>query len=193
MLAWFWEMFCWLDGKILSLFTRFCHWFQRLTGRTNFWLARWAVAGGAMSVMASFSAVISEFKKNHDIVAIACLLYMAYICVSFIPGLFLDGLACEKQDEDVLNEEKSIHKRIADKRNIYIRFVVCCWVGSVTPVILSDLLDILAVARGSFPLFIWIYVYLIAVNPLPPSTSKIGEWLKGLFTKSKPAEADYGA
>lgn len=193
MISWFWKMFCLLDGKILALFARFCHWFQQLTGRTNFWLARWAVTVAAFSAVLNLGYLVGILKRSKDtmdvlpvIMVLLGILKAVYVC-------FFDSLACEKQDGDVLGEEKSIQKRIADQRSVGSRFFFFCFTCVIIPGLVMEVADLLEFAKNIFCPALLIYLYLIAVDPLPPSTSKRGEWLKGFFTKSKPAEADSGA
>src|SRR5258706_8148194 len=74
-----------VDAYILSLFTKFSHWFQRLTGKTNFWWAKLASFWLALlfpSMLFSFKIKIWNAPSIIliSVVSIIDLGYLAWNC-----------------------------------------------------------------------------------------------------------------
>jgi hypothetical protein len=166
-----------IDSAILDLTEWFCHKFQRLTGRTNMWLA---VQFTNLSIIVYFVWAGVYFWSS----AIAARVAL---------GLFCSGLLCaltqtifkvpiEAYENDAYRRvAKGLRnpRRVRDAQ-LRIAFLTLC------VVLLYPILFVYLNLRA--PIFLLTYslivlttvvLYLLACDPLPPGAAKLREWLRG--------------
>ncbi len=167
-----------IDAKILALVTRLSHAFQRLTGRTNFFLAKIAL----FAIWTSITVQIANYwlpllNIKTDLIFVLILAFIAYT-------LFRDLARCDTAEEQVLEENKT-------KINFF--YTSGSWVWRIFWIAFTcfDLIvwmpNAIREPKGFliFKVIYFLYTpgfaafyYLIEVNPLPPAKSTIRVWVE---------------
>lgn len=172
-----------LDAQVLLWCTKFAHWFQRLTGRTSFFIAK---IGIGMSIWAMFVSIMNYWvpllahKTTWGTVAVRSFLLL---------GFLLDSIRCNKAEERLLNGYVALPHWVKLQRSIIGPmwrllglFVTVLVIGVVFGIELRKLpwsiMRWEIIEAGFGPGFA-IFMYFIHVDPLPPGTSKIREWIAG--------------
>lgn len=166
-----------VDSKLLAFFSKISHRFQKLTGRTNFFLAKMAVCILALS---SLTIIADYFLSLAG--GLISVISAIMTLVSMIEVIFWMG-GCDEAENRVYAEERSKYDFGEHIDSIWWRTgsaaLSILWVG---PTLLH-----LASPKGTLPfkiLFglyapaITIFSYFIVVDPLPPGKSKIREWVE---------------
>jgi len=168
------------DQTILGACTRFSHWLQRLTGRTNFFIAKIGLGIATISILVEIANYFSKFlvhKTNLFDVAFGGLVVLA---------LTVDVYLCNKAEEDTVTPERFMPMiRMGPLMdNLLVRvlavttsiLVITLRLVNIWPEMKYPLLEVLYRLYG---LGFTIFLYFIAVDPLPPGKSKVREWLEG--------------
>jgi hypothetical protein len=185
-----------IDSAFLKLFTKFSHWFQRLTGKTNFFLARIClvivVLGSMIFVFNFWIPLLSHPTRPYDV---------------FLSGLFIPMMVYV--EAHLKKAEDDFGGNVAIKPIIQSAFI-----GSIFQVLrtLMMLLLILSTPWDIYSFFdghlkgVWLFnllhemsyrcfasfYYFIAVDPLPPGKSRVRQWIELFrfgFSKPRVAEA----
>lgn len=182
-----------VDAAVLNVIERWCQRFQRLTGRTNVWLA---VQLTNLSIVMYFLWAASVYFESADLTV---RVFMTLFCT----GVFL-VLTRTLFKESVEAAESDAYRRVAKGlrnprrlRDAQLR---------ISFLTLSVLLGVVAVSVLSAPPPLRMYInphrpivlltstliglttmllYVIACDPLPPCVGKVTEWIRGM-AKLKP-------
>lgn len=163
-----------LDEAILDRVERFSHWFQRLTGLTNFWLARIAIIPFVL-LPACFIVNVAYAHPEVPLMLIAAP-NLPFLLVGFWGQAMLRAVVLQLEHHYLSAPTVAHANTLKMRENWPIR--VACGVAAIT---------LLSTEVGSMPIlptapFEWLgwlgiplHMYLAACIPLPPGTSKIGE------------------
>ena len=181
-----------IDGRILALFTKFSHWFQCLTGRTNYFLAKislfltmtaWGV--GALG----YWLPILERRFLHDILTPICFLMV-------LPDYIMRIYLCDKSEESLFQNDERTKYKISDPIDgsmgwrIFWTFAVILSIPlSITSVLNNEGVLFFKIINNGFASFVWMASYFLEVDPLPPGKSKIRQWIEDIqagFRKLQP-------
>ena len=171
-----------LDKKILALVTRICHKFQRITGRTNFFLAKLALFLVWMSIAVSTANFwLPLLHRKTDLFSL-----FLYVMISI--GLLVDLKNCDKAEGQALEESKAKVNFDSLSSSWLWRvlwLVIALWdIAFNLPTSIGDSKGFLVFKCIYFlfcPGFTAFY-YLINVEPLPPAKSKVREWIEAFAT-----------
>lgn len=176
-----------LDSAILDVVEWLCHRFQRLTGRTNVWLA---VQLSNLSVIVYFASAAAYFWLSDVTLRIG----LAVFCAGL---LYLLSQTVFKVPVEAY--ENSAYRRVANGlrnprrvRDALLRIVFLTLGVVLLPPTLFVYVNLrLAVFLLTYSLIVLttIVLYLLACDPLPPCTGKVTEWLRGM-SRSRVAEED---
>lgn len=178
-----------IDAKLLDLFTRFSHWFQRMTGKTNFFLAKFGVALCFLEVVVhilNFYFPILSRKSTAFGVVMALLVALI---------LTVQMVKLDYADHDLIFSSERVEDPtfwILSNGSTSWRLVWFLWF------VWDVFMAFKEVPKSSSPFFeaiSWsfaagtvVFSYFAAVTPLPPGKSKIREWLEGFNLFLKPAQ-----
>jgi hypothetical protein len=180
-----------VDAAILDLTESLCRRFQRLTGRTNVWLA---VQLTNLSIIVYFVWAGMYFFRSDDatriVLAVFCggLLYVLTQTVLRVPIEAYENEAYRRVARGARNP-----RRIRDAL-LRIPFLTLSLVLLV-PIFLiyTNVRAPLAVLSYSLVVLTTIVLYLLACDPLPPQTGKVREWLGGSVpSRARAAESSSG-
>ena len=164
-----------LDRWLIGKFEAFAHWFQRWTGKTNFFLA--LVAASIGYAMIAFFA----WKQGN----------------LFIAGWFFVASVINVADLSWLekNTARRLESRTANprKHSRYCFFSRISWLFFALFLYIPDFLFLFfgqlhlnSFVTDAAILCIVFYEYFPAGAPLPPGTSKVREWLESFGRKPVP-------
>lgn len=177
-----------MDGVILKFFTFISHKFQRLTGRTNFFLAKFGVALTFMCVL------IHIFNYYKQVLSVKSSLFGVIVDFVFVFYLTKALVALEEEDRRC---QQSGEVKTKD------RFLLALFFTSSLGRLLWSTLGILDLLRFYYTEFgpqvvlsmeivnnlycisIAVTSYFIAVEPLPPGKSKVREFLDSFVSGFK--------
>ena len=170
------------DRATVSLVEKFCHWFQRMTGKTNYFLSRImsllfsaSIVGTAFEAYTRDISTNSEAVKilNHPIISVLGLaLYLSY---AWWGGIKAEMRAFKRLEDGLANPMKeSWYDRV---------FRILGLVSLLRSMFLFGIGWSLA-----FYFSIVAMLFLWACDPLPPSPGKIQEFIRGLFLKPSLAQ-----
>ncbi len=173
-----------LDGAIMVRCTRFAHWFQELTGHTSFFLAK---VGVSISMLSAIVTALSYW--THWLPLQMPLAYVIMFSV-WVCAHFLRITQCNKAEEHLYEgkvvlpgwvlEERARQtpaKRIMDVA-LTIALSMSVMRGWWSKRFDPHFLIMLVIPALIFGLVV--YKYFINVDPLPPGTNKVREWIGGL-------------
>lgn len=169
-----------LDERILALFTKFSHWFQRLTGRTNYFLAKVflfvAVYCQLLVILNYWFRILTAPSNLVDIVLGSLL-----ICTAAENAITADKAESHLFSE---HETKPYIGVFVDK---YVRiFAIAITIfGLATGAFLwSEVVQKRSLLLDTIVGLWWVYclsaIYFASVDPLPPGKSKVRRWLEEL-------------
>lgn len=172
-------LFQFVDDAVLDFCTKVAHSFQRLTGRTNFFIAKIGIT------MASISVVINIMNYFHQILydegSMFWLVFSIIVLLSmFVLGSFLDKAdeLSQLSGERVKFPETSVPFRSCAARLMWILFS-CTSTLYTADMFFEHRFGIIDVVERIFlPYGALVYSYFIAVDPLPPLKSKIRQWME---------------
>jgi hypothetical protein len=180
-----------VDAAILNLTERFCRRFQRLTGRTNVWLAAQLTN---LSIIVYFVWAGMYFVTSDAFIRIVLgvfcggLLYVLTQTVLRVPIEAHENEAYRRVARGARNP-----RRLRDAL-LRIPFLTLS-VALFYPILLIyiNLRSPLAILSYSLIVLTTIVLYLLACDPLPPCTGKVKEWLRGTApSRVRPAESTGG-
>ena len=172
-----------IDLALLDLTERCCQKFQRLTGRTNIWLA---VQLTNLSIIVYFASAVGYFWTGD----VATRIFLAAFC-----GAVLYALAQTVLRESIEAYETYAYRRVANgHRNprrvrdglLRISFLFLCLVVWY-PILLANEASIpilqvwLLILTYSLIVLTTAVLYLLGCDPLPPRPGKVREWLRALL------------
>lgn len=172
-----------LDNFILAGCTKFSHWFQRLTGRTNYFLAK---IGLILTVASISVSVISYVLPILPIKRPLWFVFLLGLIAIFEIGRMTKLDKAEKNAMSSAEQTKPFFNNTG-KVDRMIWFFLSGWsiivTSTVTPISVFVIID-----SCFFPVGLLIFHYFIEVNPLPPCKSKIKEFSESISAFFSPAK-----
>ena len=168
-----------------NVFQPFAHWFQRMTGKDNFYLSLLSL------VTCIFATMCLDVIENNTFVS-----YSYHLITYIIMFLFLS--ICESKykqknrDCDILTCN-TLRKDCAVElmRFILTAFVFISSIIIIFSICFSNKTDVLHITklllRQSISVLLDCYIYFIVCTPLPPQKGKIGQTIKALGNALKNA------
>jgi hypothetical protein len=179
-----------IDSALLDLTERCCRRFQRLTGRTNVWLA---VQLTNLSIIvyfvwaAAFLQIVEPWLRAALVLFCAGLFYGLTQTIFKMPIETAEGNAYRRVAKGLRNP-----RRVRDAL-LRISFLTLC-VLFFTPSVLLYLYFRMQIALLSYSLIVLttVVLYLLACDPLPPCSGRVREWLRGM-APARPAPRNASA
>lgn len=176
-----------IDAAILNVTERLCRRFQRLTGRTNVWIAFQLTN---LSIVVYFVWAGVQFwrldRAPRIALALFCggLLYLLSQTIFRVPVETYEASAYQRVAKGLRNPRRV---RDALLRVPFLTLSVVLLYPSVF-VYLNLRLHVVALTYALIVLTT-IVLYLLACDPLPPCTGKVREWLRA-FAPSRLAQSE---
>lgn len=175
-----------LDKAILNFCTKFSHNIQRNIGLTCYFIARIGVAFTAISVIADVINYYHQFLPNKSI--------MANVVIGglIMVSCFLRSLACQKAEDSIGSNTKPaallLYTQGGFWRLIWLGFLCLDLATTAVSVFGAHHTPLIATFEQHvfFSLGLSLFYYFIAVDPLPPGTSKVREWFDNLGRQPVP-------
>lgn len=171
-----------IDDKILLFFTKISHKFQRLTGRTNFFLAKCCISVLAIGLL------LHAANYWFPLLSHETSLFSFFFQIFVVIIISLDVNRLDKA------EKESFYSEVAQKRYFVFGEHYYKWRLLVVALALFSLFCIYLIAIGILPAktskffeiicefafwpMLTCYDYLTIIMPLPPGKSKIREWIE---------------
>ena len=174
-----------IDSAILNLIERACRTFQRLTGRTNVWLAG-QLTNVSIIVYFVWATVYPWSRGVGPRLAIgifcSCLLYVLTQTIFKVPIETYEIAAYGRVAKGFRNP-----RRVRDAL-LRISFLTLSLVLSY-PILFVYVNLRLHVVLLSYALIVLttVVLYLLACDPLPPCTGKVKEWFRAIARSRVPA------
>lgn len=166
-----------VDSAVLNVIERACHAFQRLTGRTNVWLAAQLTN---LSIIVYF-IWMGLYASNIDILPrVAVLLFCAtliYVLLQTILRVPIEAYEAQAYRRVANGFRNPRRGRDALLRIPFLTLSLVLWypVGFVYVTLETRL----APLAYSLIVLTTAVLYLLACDPLPPCPGKLREWLRG--------------
>lgn len=176
-----------LDGAVLAWCTRLAHSVQRATGISNFLIARAGVAFTALSVLADVGNYFLHFSKHSTSFAFLC--FDGLILFSLI----LNSAACTRSHDQLFTSaELSISQSLVSSPfwSLLWFLVFLLDSGQVAWEHPAHLLLLEIVRNPCFSFGQALFFYFASVHPLPPSKSKIRQFVDSLGRRLIPCRAE---
>ncbi len=183
-MPWIVEFFLSTDRFILRCCTRLAHSLQRMAGITSYLLVKnFAVLSlvvFALDVLNFFLPILSQPTDLLSLICLAGLLIMTFPqTISFISEMNrVHDAFCRGEIPNIAIEKDQPNNPFAIVR-VYLLTMQCLrywsffWDLKSYPNFFLEFFD------RSFFLFVTLALYFMLVRPLPPGTTKVGEWIKG--------------
>ena len=175
-----------IDGIILNLIERACRRFQRLTGKTNLWLA--AQLTNLSIIVYVVWAVLYSWKAPvawRVAVAAFCggLLYVLTQTILKVPIEAYETEAYRRLTQGLRNP-----RRLRDAL-LRISFLTLARYDPILYIYLELRIGVVVVLSYSLIVLTTIILYLLACDPLPPCPGRLREWVRGFVSSRLPAES----
>ncbi len=172
-----------IDKKILDRITKIAHWFQRLTGKNNFFLAKvfaWFLASAsALAVGNYYYPLLLDKTSITDV-------FFHTLMTIFALGF---AYSCDTQDSLAKTGKKTRSVMRLFYGYWHIRMPIVFFVITILP---SSILRVSLTPMAIIQLFVdghvfyyFLVIYLVCVEPLPPSKSKVKEFLESFSSLGK--------
>jgi len=166
-----------IDVGVLNLAERFCQAFQRLTGRTNVWLA---VQLTNLSIIVYFVSAAAYFWIGDAwfrlVFGLFCggVFYLLTLTVLRVPVEQHENSAYRRVAKGLRNPRRV---RDAMLRIVFLTLSIVLWF----PIAFVYVNLHLAVVLLSYSLIVLttVVLYLLACDPLPPRRGWVADWLRG--------------
>jgi hypothetical protein len=169
-----------IDSAVLNLIERSCRWFQRLTGRTNVWLAVQLTNLSIIVYFAWAGLYALNIEVELRIVAGIFCVALVYVLTQTIfktPIETYETAAYQRVARGLRNP-----RRIRDAL-LRTSFLTLCLVLAFPVLFVYVNLHIRLVLLSYLLIFLTtVVLYLLACDPLPPCAGKVREWLRGFST-----------
>jgi hypothetical protein len=166
-----------IDSALLNLTERCCRWFQRLTGRTNVWLA---VQLTNLSIIVYFVWAAAFFQIATPWMRLAIGLFCAALFYGLTQTIF--KVPIEMTERNAFNRVAKGLRNPRRVRDVLLRVsFLTLSLFMLTPSLVLYLYFRLQIAALSYSLIVLttVVLYLLACDPLPPCPGKVWEWLRG--------------
>lgn len=179
-----------LDARIIGLSTRFSHWFQRLTGRTNFFIAKIGVGMTALSV---FGMIINYWK--HIFFTISTDLSTVMTAFIVLTWLAMIVYSCDDAENKLYSNSSPQKVRYLGLEqggmpdNAIWRLFLLTFTFLSIPLKVYQMGHIrtsyylMEILTGLFfTMGMTVASYFLVIDPLPPAESRVKEWIDNLST-----------
>lgn len=179
-----------IDKNILCFCTKFAHWLQEMTGKTNFFIAKIGIFGTSISVMMDIANYLNQFF------AIKTSFFGALISFIIWVGMFFDAVNLDKADKHAgVSEERVVLSPLTARTSPGRRILLIALSVFDTTLIFLNLnqklnVVLFLVNMIFFAYGLAIFYYFSAVEPLRPGKSKIRKWLEGLLFNPEPVPVE---
>ncbi|HEY4490051.1 MAG TPA: hypothetical protein VJC12_02240 [Candidatus Paceibacterota bacterium] len=179
-----------IDSVVLKLFTKIAHAFQRLTGKTNYFLAKIGTTMVALNVgldAVNYFYRIFPGRKTSG--------FMFTVSVVVLIGLFLDTMKLDNAERQHKDSEVKVAIKFIFPNSPVWRVFLLMFAYLSTVVLISIIrhgFDQSLLHTSVAPLFSYgllFFCYFRVVEPLHPQKGKIKEWLEKFSLSPKPATA----
>ena len=175
-----------LDEFTLSKLTKFAHWFQRMTGRTNYFLAKMGVLIILASITLTIVSYVAPTVPQED---------RPSLIIVFLFGIFGIGEVCrmtelDKAERDFLNSTSSNPAKWSFPKEPTHRvfWIFACGITVLMSITYPRPTTIWTLGRDLFPFGVVLFRYFVDVNPLPPGKSKVKEFFEAVAAYLSPAK-----
>ncbi len=177
-----------LDSYLIDkIFQRFAHWWQELTGLTNFWIAKWMYV--CTAILATFLLIVWAVLTNMPTFFNSIVyLILTLVFILMIHGIFILEMKDKeftKKHSGVINEGRinGVGRRVLGLI-VTVIFLINFLYFFMDNIKL--LLEIFTITYFFLQVCYFIGVYFEDCTPLPPGKSKLKKWNeKTLFKINK--------
>ncbi|MBI2063478.1 MAG: hypothetical protein HYT65_00580 [Candidatus Yanofskybacteria bacterium] len=168
-----------LDGKIIEKFTKFSHWFQKLTGLTCYFFAKMGLFVVLVGLFLRVLNYFIQFLTIETILPALDIFFLFFFGLIFLRKIYL----CNKAEENLFSSEVI---RV-EKESFVFRIWCLFFLVLDTTFLMPDLYEaryimLEIMGRTGFFMGFTIYNYFVEVTPLPPGKSKVRQWIEGFFS-----------
>jgi hypothetical protein len=179
-----------IDSAILNLTEWLCRRFQVLTGRTNVWLA---VQVTNLSIVVYFVWAVVIFWSREVAARVALGLFCGGLLYVLTQTVFKVSIEAYEKDAYRRVEQGLRNPRRIRDASLRISFLTLCFV-LLYPILFVYLSFRIPMALLTYSLIVLttIVLYLLACDPLPPSTQKLRVRRRGTVASRLPASESAG-
>ncbi len=193
------EVFELIDERILALFTKFSHWFQRLTGLTNFFLARiflfLMVIETIVRILNYWFHLISRKTTITGVVVSSIMVLLSVLYLHYL----------HEADEQIYrdNPTKPLIQHLFESGSagyalVFVRVISVFIIVLTLPAHVwfsffekpeKNVVWALETYVNFGLTYFIAFVYFVLVDPLPPGKSKVRQWINDIqagFQKRQP-------
>jgi hypothetical protein len=178
-----------IDSALLDLTEWCCHRFQRLTGRTNVWLAFQLTN---LSIIVYFVWAGMYFLRVDGALRVVLVLFCSALLYVLSQTIFKMPIEAYESSAYRRVAKGFRNPRRAQDALLRIPFLTLSAV-LLYPILLIHFSLGLYIALWSYSLIVLttIVLYLMACDPLPPCAGKVREWLRGAVPSPVASEPDH--
>lgn len=170
-----------MDSAIIGFVEKFAHWFQRLTGKTNFFLAGFIAGALLIPVFVGVIRGVSPLNplgpEPSEQTGFGHLAAFGLICLLAYTAFF----GWKKKENEAWER---LSKGVANPRKGSLGWLCCrIWCLQIFGISFLILLIEASLLGAAMTICLALYLYLETCDPLPPCQGKIKEWLGSLFAK----------
>lgn len=180
-----------VDGAILKIFTKISHRFQRLTGKTNFFLAKCCMMINAIIILMyilNYWFPLLSFKTP---------MFSTLVNVVVTALMFLIMSDCDTANNAALCEKKAkvnfgLFDYLVTRLFLFINLFTVPWEIQHALSVPQGII-VCNILAATSAIWWYMFAYFIAVHPLPPAKSKIREWIESFaagFAKPIPIRVE---
>ena len=196
-MAWIAKLFLSTDQFILRFCTRLAHLLQRTMGITSYLLAKNFVVLSlvvfALDILNFFLPILSQPTKLLALVGLAGMLILTFPqTLSFISEMNkVHDAFCRGEIPNIAIEREQPSSPFAVVR-VYFLMMQCLRYWSFFSDLKAYRSFFLEFFDRSLFLFVALALYFMLVRPLPPGTTKVGEWVKGFRLRGQKLASQKG-
>lgn len=177
-----------VDGFISNKIEKFAHWWQKITGKDCFWLAKAAAVCYGLFGTAIMANIMLKGKEA-AVTAICSI--VAFLCMALAAG-FIKQIKFKQEIVSIAHSRGLANPFKIIDYGVRISAVFLSPICSLSEVLslLQGRLSFLLIFTGIFGnIFLWILLlyYFSACDPLPPAKSKVRQWLEKVVSAAKEA------
>jgi hypothetical protein len=174
-----------IDDALLSSATRFAHWFQRLTGRTSFFLAKLGLTAACISYVILLFKIMRSTSGSRPLAWMMTLIIILALISYAWTGIHLDEAdAAIRSGDSVLPTPIARLRTTTSIQQRMGLLALGAFFLSVDILIAHTLRDFST--DLIFPELL-AFDYFVLTDPLPPAPAKLREWLSIFIRKPAPA------
>lgn len=175
-------MLTWIDDYLLSFFTKLSHKFQKLTGKTNYFLARICLIGILVSTVISclnywFPLLAEDAYQN---IPMAPVIMTPILLITVANQMY----KCDEEDKNLLLRSDIKTRPFSEvstfgSRMFFGILAIFDLLGFYKILFLDESgVLIFKLMHNFFTVYVFFYLYFVIINPLPPGKSKVQEWVE---------------